>query len=94
MLVLLMTGFSSGLPLLLTGSTLKFWMREEGLDLSTIGFFGLVGLPYTLKFVWAPLMDHLIPPAGLLILRIISSCDVGITAKGMAYQYCIITGFI
>ena len=62
MLVLLMTGFSSGLPLLLTGSTLKFWMREEGLDLSTIGFFGLVGLPYTLKFVWAPLMDHLIPP--------------------------------
>ena len=62
MLVLLMTGFSSGLPLLLTGSTLKFWMREDGLDLSTIGFFGLVGLPYTLKFVWAPLMDHLIPP--------------------------------
>lgn len=62
MLVMLLTGFSSGLPLLLTGSTLKFWMREEGLDLSTIGFFGLVGLPYTLKFVWAPLMDHLVPP--------------------------------
>ena len=57
-----MTGFSSGLPLLLTGSTLKWWMREEGLDLSTIGFFGLVGLPYTLKFVWAPLMDWLVPP--------------------------------
>ena len=62
MLVMLLTGFSSGLPLLLTGSTLKFWMREEGLDLTTIGVFGLVGLPYTLKFVWAPLMDHLVPP--------------------------------
>ena len=62
MVVMVLTGFSSGLPLLLTGSTLKFWMREEGLDLTTIGIFGLVGLPYTLKFVWAPLMDHLIPP--------------------------------
>ena len=54
MLVMFLTGFSSGLPLLLTGSTLKFWMREEGLDLTTIGFFGLVGLPYTLKFLWRP----------------------------------------
>jgi MFS transporter, PAT family, beta-lactamase induction signal transducer AmpG len=64
MLVMLLTGFSSGLPLLLTGSTLKFWMREEGLDLTTIGFFGLVGLPYTLKFLWAPLMDRIVPPCG------------------------------
>ena len=64
MLVMLLTGFSSGLPLLLTGSTLKFWMREEGLDLTTIGFFGLVGLPYTLKFLWAPLMDRIVPPFG------------------------------
>ena len=62
MLVILLTGFSSGLPLLLTGSTLKYWMREEGLDLGTIGLFGLVGLPYTLKFLWAPLLDALIPP--------------------------------
>jgi MFS transporter, PAT family, beta-lactamase induction signal transducer AmpG len=61
MLVMLLTGFSSGLPLLLTSSTLKFWMREEGLDLTTIGFFGLVGLPYTLKFLWAPVMDRLVP---------------------------------
>lgn len=64
MLVMLLTGFSSGLPLLLTGSTLKFWMREEGLDLTTIGFFGLVGLPYTVKFLWAPLMDRIVPPFG------------------------------
>ncbi len=64
MLVMLLTGFSSGLPLLLTGSTLKFWMREEGLELTTIGLFGLVGLPYTLKFLWAPIMDKVIPPFG------------------------------
>ena len=64
MLVMLLTGFSSGLPLLLTGSTLKFWMREEGLELTTIGLFGLVGLPYTLKFVWAPVMDRLVPAWG------------------------------
>ena len=61
---MLLTGFSSGLPLLLTGSTLKFWMREEGLELTTIGFFGLVGIPYTLKFLWAPLMDRIVPPFG------------------------------
>ncbi len=64
MLIMLLTGFSSGLPLLLTGSTLKFWMREEGLELTTIGFFGLVGLPYTLKFLWAPLMDRIVPSFG------------------------------
>ncbi|GJL53462.1 MAG: AmpG family muropeptide MFS transporter [Nitrospirales bacterium] len=61
MLIMLLTGFASGLPLLLTGSTLKFWLREEGLDLSTIGFFSLVGLPYTLKFLWAPFMDRFVP---------------------------------
>ena len=64
MLVMLLTGFSSGLPLLLTGSTLKYWMAEEGLELTTIGLFGLVGLPYTLKFLWAPFMDKVIPPFG------------------------------
>ncbi len=64
MLVMLLTGFSAGLPLLLTGSTLQRWMAEEGLELSTIGFFGLVGLPYTLKFLWAPFMDKIVPPFG------------------------------
>lgn len=58
MLVVTLMGFSSGLPLLLIGSTLKFWMREEGVDLTLIGIFSLVGMPYTLKFVWAPLLDR------------------------------------
>jgi MFS transporter, PAT family, beta-lactamase induction signal transducer AmpG len=55
-------GFACGLPLLLTLSVLQAWMKEEGVDLTVIGLMALVGLPYTLKFVWAPLMDRYIPP--------------------------------
>ncbi len=62
MLVAFIMGFASGLPLLLIGSLLQAWMKESGVDLSTIGLFALVGLPYTLKFVWAPLMDRYVPP--------------------------------
>lgn len=62
MWVALLMGFASGLPLLLTGSVLQAWMTQAGVDLKTIGLFALVGLPYTLKFVWAPLLDRLVPP--------------------------------
>lgn len=62
MLVALLMGFSCGLPLLLTGSVLQTWMREEGVSLEGIGLYALVGLPYTCKFLWAPLFDYLIPP--------------------------------
>jgi len=55
-------GFASGLPLALTAGTLQAWLTVVGLDLKTIGIFTLVGLPYTLKFLWAPLMDRLVPP--------------------------------
>jgi PAT family beta-lactamase induction signal transducer AmpG len=55
-------GFSSGVPLILTQSTLQAWMRSTGVDLNTIGFFALAGLPYTLKFLWSPLMDRYRPP--------------------------------
>lgn len=58
-LIVLFLGFSSGLPLALSGSTLLVWMRESGVDLGTIGLFALVGTPYTLKFLWAPLVDAL-----------------------------------
>ena len=61
MLVAALMGFASGLPLLLTGSVLQAWMKEEGVDLGTIGLFALVGLPYTLKFLWAPLLDRYTP---------------------------------
>jgi len=58
-LIVLLLGFASGLPLALSGSTLLVWMREAGVDLGTIGLFALVGTPYTLKFIWAPLVDAL-----------------------------------
>jgi PAT family beta-lactamase induction signal transducer AmpG len=68
--VVLLLGFSSGLPLLLSFSTLSAWMREVGVDLTAIGLFSLVGLPYTLKFVWAPVMDRLpLPPLTRLLGR-------------------------
>jgi len=57
-LVLLLLGFASGLPLFLTGSTLKAWMTSEGLNLKVIGAFSLVTLPYSLKVLWAPLVDR------------------------------------
>jgi PAT family beta-lactamase induction signal transducer AmpG len=60
--VALVMGFACGLPLLLTGSVLQAWMREDGIDLSVIGLFALVGLPYTLKFIWAPVMDRFTLP--------------------------------
>lgn len=57
-LVILLMGFSSGLPLLLTLSTLSYWLKKVGVDLTTIGLFALVGLPYSFKFVWAPVVDQ------------------------------------
>ena len=51
-------GFASGLPLALTGQAMQAWLTVEGLSLATIGFLSLVGLPYTFKFLWAPLMDR------------------------------------
>lgn len=61
-LIVMFLGFSSGLPLALSGSTLLVWMREAGVDLGTIGLFALVGTPYTLKFLWAPVVDALDVP--------------------------------
>jgi PAT family beta-lactamase induction signal transducer AmpG len=61
-LIVLRLGFSSGLPLALSGSTLAIWMTERGVDLGTIGLFSLVGLPYTFKFIWAPVVDALDVP--------------------------------
>ncbi len=51
-------GFASGLPLALTGQAMQAWLTVDGIDLATIGFLSLVGLPYTFKFLWAPLMDR------------------------------------
>ncbi|MGC8697542.1 MAG: muropeptide MFS transporter AmpG, partial [Halothiobacillus sp.] len=57
-LAVLLLGFSSGLPLLLSSSTLQAWLTVSHVNTQTIGLFALVGLPYTLKFLWAPLLDR------------------------------------
>ncbi len=59
---MLLLGFASGLPLALSSGTLQAWLTVEGIDIATIGFFALAGLPYTFKFVWAPLADRFEPP--------------------------------
>jgi MFS transporter, PAT family, beta-lactamase induction signal transducer AmpG len=61
-LIVLFLGFSAGLPLALSSSTLLVWMREVGVDLGVIGLFALVGTPYTIKFLWAPVVDTLDAP--------------------------------
>ncbi|MBI5674415.1 MAG: AmpG family muropeptide MFS transporter [Nitrospirae bacterium] len=62
MLVSFIMGFSSGLPLLLTSTLLQAWMKKEGFDLTLIGLTALFGLPYSLKFLWAPVFDRFALP--------------------------------
>ena len=62
MAALLLLGFASGLPLFLTSRTLQAWMKDAQVDLGVIGWFSLIGLPYTLKFLWAPFLDRFVPP--------------------------------
>ncbi len=58
-IAVMLLGFSSGMPLVLTGTTLAAWLTEEGLSLGTIGLFASVGTPYALKFLWSPMMDRM-----------------------------------
>src|ERR671936_3213441 len=62
LVVVTLLGFASGLPLALSGQAMQAWLSVEGVDIATIGFLSLVGLPYTFKFMWAPLMDRFEPP--------------------------------
>ena len=89
MLVSFLMGFSCGVPLLLTLSVLQAWMKEEGVDLGTIGLFALVGLPYTLKFLWSPLVDrYTLPFLGrrrgwllvVQILLVVAIAGLGLTS--------------
>jgi MFS transporter, PAT family, beta-lactamase induction signal transducer AmpG len=62
MLVCIFSGFSSGMPLYVLYHLIPAWLRDEGIDLKTIGLFSLIGFPYTWKFLWSPLIDHFKPP--------------------------------
>jgi PAT family beta-lactamase induction signal transducer AmpG len=82
MLVAFVMGFSCGLPLLLTITVLQAWMKEEGVDLAVIGLMALVGLPYTVKFLWAPFLDRFTLPflgrrrGWLLTAQIALTCSI------------------
>ena len=86
MAALLFLGFASGLPLLLTSRTLQAWMTTEGVDLKSIGLFSLVALPYSLKFLWSPLLDRYLPPllgrrrGWILIAQICLTLAIGFMA--------------
>lgn len=91
MFVAMMMGFFCGLPLLLTLSVLQAWMKDEGVDLTVIGLMALVGLPYTLKFIWAPLLDRFTLPflgrrRGWLLMAqialVLSIVGLGLTDPG------------
>lgn len=93
MLVTLVMGFVSGVPLLLTITLLQAWLTDEGIAKSTIGLFALVGLPYSLKFLWAPIFDKYIINAlgrrrGWLIVSqvalIISIVGLGMTNPSLS----------
>lgn len=91
--IMLMLGFSSGLPFFLTGNTLGYWMRDEGTALAAIGFLSWVGLAYSLKFLWAPIIDRVDAPAAgrlgrrrgwmLLTQLLIAAGLVGISIAGL-----------
>jgi PAT family beta-lactamase induction signal transducer AmpG len=89
---MLALGFSAGLPLLLVLGTLSFWLREAGVDRTTIGYLSWVGLAYGFKWLWAPLVDRM--PLPLLTRRLgrrrswllLSQCAVAAGLVGMAYN--------
>lgn len=93
MAAILLLGFASGLPFALTDDTFRAWMTRVQLDLSTIGWFSLVTLPYSLKFLWSPFLDRFIPPflgrrRGWIVLAQI--CLIGVIVA-IALQMAVIT---
>jgi PAT family beta-lactamase induction signal transducer AmpG len=87
--VMLMLGFSSGLPFFLTGNTLGYWLRDQGTTLQAIGFLSWVGLAYSLKFLWAPVVDRLDAPIFARLGRrrswmLLTQVLIGVGLFGMA----------
>jgi len=91
MLVAFLMGFACGMPLLLTSTVLQAWMTSQGVDLTKIGFYSLVGLPYTVKFLWAPVFDRFALPflgrrrgwmLAMQLLLILALAGLGLTDPG------------
>src|ERR1700709_206621 len=88
-LLMLVLGFSSGLPFLLVGNTLGYWLRDEGTSLAAIGFISWVGIAYSLKFLWAPIIERVNAPIFSFLGRrrswmALSQIIVGVCFVGMA----------
>src|SRR4030067_2540888 len=100
MLVTFFLGISSGIPLLVTGSTLQAWMTDEKVNLAVIGMFSLVGLPYTVKFLWSPFLDRYIPPflgrrrGWMLICQILLMIAIGAFYLVRPAESPLIVGFL
>jgi PAT family beta-lactamase induction signal transducer AmpG len=100
LVVVTVLGFASGLPLALTGQAMQAWLSVEGLDVATIGFLSLVGLPYTFKFLWAPLMDRFDLPwlgrrrgwlvATQLVLALLLFLLAGVSPKGATQAFALL----
>ncbi|MBV7315910.1 MFS transporter [Shewanella sp. NIFS-20-20] len=89
-LILLLLGFSSGLPLMLVFSTLSFWLREAGVDRAAIGYFSWIALAYAVKWIWSPLVDRVSLPLTPLLGRrrswmLVAQSVLVIAILGMAY---------
>src|SRR5689334_8713909 len=101
--VMLALGFSSGLPFFLSGNTLGYWLRDEGTTLQAIGFLSWVGLAYSLKFLWAPLIDRLDAPLvgrlgrrrGWMLLAqlFIAAGLIGMSLRGPSHGLVVIGAF-
>ena len=84
-LIILVMGFSSGLPLLLTLSTLTYWLSTANVDKTTIGLFTIVQTPYAYKFLWSPIVDRLrLPVPGLVQLDLELALDPLAVVPGRA----------
>ncbi len=81
-------GFASGLPLSLTDSTLKAWLAGAGVDIKLIGLLGLVGAPYSLKFLWSPVLDRFVPPFGGRRRGWIALVELGLMGGLVGMAYC------
>ncbi len=84
MLVCVFTGLASGMPLYVLIQLVPAWLRNQGVSLAEIGLFALVGIPYTWKFLWAPLMDRYVPPflgrrrGWMLVTQVVLLLSIGI----------------
>ena len=97
MVICVFTGFSSGLPLYVLIQLVPAWLRDQGVSLTEIGLFALVGIPFTWKFLWAPFMDRYVPPflgrrRGWMLLSQLALI-VSIGFLGILGQSCITHGF-